>query len=132
MKTVKSQPASSTAGANLLFANHGRAKHKQPKWSKTTYINDTTQHVLDARDPFTRTCTASGGAIAEMQAVRNRIAHRNPASQKSYSTVVRRHYGARLNHVTPGLLLLSDRFKPSLLETYIASCATIVKECCQA
>jgi hypothetical protein len=125
-------PARSTAGARQLFETHGRPKPKDTKWSKTGFINETTRYVLDAKDPFTMTCNANALVISEMQAIRNRIAHRNARSHSAFSTVVQRHYGAKLNNMSPGLMLLSPRFSPTLLESYIGACRIIARSCARA
>lgn len=70
-------PARSTSGARFLFENHSRTKQKYVKWSTASFITDTTKYVLDQSDPFIRACRAQSLVISEMQAVRNRIAHRN-------------------------------------------------------
>jgi hypothetical protein len=119
--------ARSTGGARTLYEQHGRPTTKFMKWSKVTYINETTRYVLDANNPFLTVCSANALVISEMQAVRNRIAHKNANSRTAFATVVVRHYGAALNNVSPGLLLLSPRFAPSMLERYIASCRVILK-----
>jgi hypothetical protein len=121
--------ARTTATARTLYERHGRAKAKYLKWSKCSFINDTTKHVLDSSNTFLSICSANTLLISEMQAVRNRIAHRNTGSRSAFATVVQRHYGAYLNNVSPGLLLLSPRFRPPLLELYIASSRVIVKNC---
>lgn len=122
-------PAKSTAGAKTLYEQHGRSKPKFAKWSKVAYINETTKYVLDPAEPFLVACSANSLVISEMQAVRNRIAHKNATSRAAFSTVVTRHYGANLNSVTPGLFLLSSRFAPTMLERYITSCRVIIRSC---
>jgi len=92
----------------------------------------TTKHVIDQTDLFIMACSNSSLVISEMQSVRNRIAHKNANSRKAFSVVVKRHYGAELNNVSPGLLLLSPRFSPLLLERYISSCRVIAKTCSKA
>ena len=121
--------ARSAAGAKALYEQHGRRTTNEMKWSKVTYINETTRHVLDANNAFLVACSANALVISEMQAVRNRIAHRNASSKKTFARVVVRYYGANLNNVSPGLFLLSSRFRPTMLDRYIASCRVIVKTC---
>jgi len=125
-------PAKSTLGARDLFETFGRPKRQYVKWSKTTYINETTKYVLDSANPFTAACNANALIISEMQAVRNRIAHANANSRAAFSAIVQRHYGAKLNNVSPGMLLLSSRFSPTLLEQYVATCRVITKTCARA
>ena len=122
-------PAGSTAGARILYETFGRPKKATLRWSKVTFINETIKYVLDANDPFGLACNANSLAISEMQAIRNRIAHSNAGSRKAFGVVVKRYYGASLNHVTPGLLLLSPKQSPALLSRYITTCRVIVKAC---
>lgn len=125
-------PASSTVRAKDLFENHGRTKPQHVKWSKTEFINKTTRFVIPTTEPFLLACSANSLVISEMQAVRNRIAHNNANSRTAYSGVVQRHYGAKINSISPGLLLLTTRFFPTLLNQYLATCRVIIKACARA
>lgn len=125
-------PARSTSGARNLFETVGRTKPARTRWSKSSYINDTTKHVLHPSNAFNTVCSANGLIIAEMRSVRNRIAHSNAKTRAAFAEVVQRHYGARLNHVSPGMLLISARFSPTLLEQYLAACRAILKGCAKA
>ncbi len=125
-------PARSTAGARALYENFGRSKPNPAKWSKTSFINDTTKYVLDSSNKFRSACTANALVISEMQAVRNRIAHANAKSRAAFAVVVQRWYGAKLNNVSPGMLLLSPRVSPTLLEQYLTACRVITKGCAGA
>lgn len=132
LPTLLTSPAKSTTGARALYEAFGRAKPQSAKWSKTTFINDTTKYVLDTSDSFTATCSAHAIVIAEMSAVRNRIAHANANSRAAFARVVTRYYGANRNSVSPGILLLSPRFSPILLERYLGACRVITKACAKA
>lgn len=125
-------PAKSTAGARVLFETFGRPKPQNMKWSKATFINETTKYVLDPANPFNVSCNANAGIIAEMQAVRNRIAHANANSRKAFSGIVQKRYGAKLNNISPGTLLLSSRFSPFVLQEYLSTCRIIAKACARA
>jgi len=129
MPVLLTSPARSTAGARTLFETHNRRKHQYCKWSKASYIRETTREVLDERDRFYTACLKQSLAISEMQAVRNRIAHRNAKSRKAFDVVLRRHYGASVNAVTPGLFLISPRFTNTQLERYLTTCRVLTKEC---
>ena len=124
--------ARSTAGAIDLFENHGRQRRRYVKWSKVSYINETTEYVIDRSDPLLVACSSGSVVISEMQAVRNRIAHANSSSRANYAGVIRRHYGAALNNVSPGLFLLSPRFTPTKLEEYLTSCRVVLKQSVRA
>ena len=125
-------PAKSTAGARVLYETFGRPKPQGMKWSKATFINETTKYVLDPANPFTVACNANAVVMAEMQAVRNRIAHANANSRKAFAIVVQKRYGAKLNNISPGTLLVSSRFSPSLLQQYLSTCRIVAKACARA
>jgi hypothetical protein len=125
-------PARSTAGARHMYETIGRARPVRVRWSKATFINDATRYVLDPSNTFTTVCNANALIISEMQAVRNRIAHANTNSRAAFAIVVQRRYGAKLNQVSPGMLLLSPRFSPTLLEQYLGACRAIAKGCAKA
>lgn len=125
-------PAKSASSARTLYETFARPRPKPVKWSKVAFINATTKHVLDPSDAFSAACNNNALVISEMQAVRNRIAHANASSRAAFAIVVQRHYGAKLNHVSPGMLLLSSRFSPTLLEQYVAACRAITKGCARA
>jgi hypothetical protein len=125
-------PAKSTASALKMYEAHGRKRPRYVKWSLAPLINRTTKYVLHPSNDLNVVCTANALRISEMQAIRNRIAHSSDSARKAYSDVVRRHYGASLNHVSPGLLLISSRFSPTLLEQYLAVCRAITKGCVRA
>jgi hypothetical protein len=123
--TLMVQPARSTREALVNFQTLGRGgKQKYDQWSKFSYVNETVKFVFHANDPFLSTCRVNSQVLSEMQVVRNRIAH---SAVKTYPDVVRRYYGASFNHVTPGILLLSSRNSPPLLERYITSCRVLAK-----
>ena len=130
--TLLTAPARSTAGAKDLFENLGRPRRRGVKWSGADFIAETTRYVLDAAEPFVLACNANTVVIAEMRAVRNRIAHGNESARAAFSAVVQRRYGAKLNNVSPGMMLLSPRFSPTLLEEYLTACRVIANACARA
>lgn len=125
-------PASTTINAIYLFEHHNRSRRQYVKWSRAAYINDTTRYVIDPSDSFRVACSRHGGILGEMQGVRNRIAHGNGNARTAFGRVVLRRYGASLNHVTPGMLLITPRFSPILLFQYITAARVIAKDCARA
>ena len=109
----------SAQNARALLQTYGRTRRHELKWSKAGEIKENLRHVIDARDNIIAVVDRNGVLIDELRRVRNRIAHNNLDSRRNYRDVVRKHYGAYLNHVTPGMLLLTPRIYPSLLEQYI-------------
>jgi hypothetical protein len=130
--TLLTSPARSTIKARALYETFGRSKPQRARWSKAAFINETTKYVLDPSEPFTVACSAHGSVIAEMQGVRNRIAHANATSRAAYARIVKQWYGASRNNVSPGTLLLSPRFSPRVVERYLISCRVIATACARA
>jgi hypothetical protein len=130
--TLLTAPASTTASARQLYATFGRSKRATLRWSKTSFICDATKYVLDPSNAFISVCNANALGISEMRAIRNRIAHSNAGSRAAFAEVVQRRYGATLNHVSPGMLLISTRFSPTLLDGYLGACRTIMNGCAKA
>lgn len=125
-------PARSTSGARQMYETFGRRTQVKLRWSRAGSINDTIKYVLAPSNAVNVVCSANALTIAEMQSIRNRIAHSNSRSRAAFSEVVRRHYGAKLNQVSPGMLLISSRFSPTLLEQYLVASRAIVKGCARA
>lgn len=130
--SLLTSPARTTALARGLFENHNRAKAKYVKWSRVSYIRDTTKFVIAPTDPFIRACDSHSLIISEMQSIRNRIAHKNSDSRKKFDVVLRRYYGATPRNVTPGLLLLTPRASPTPLDFYLTATRIITKDCARA
>ncbi len=124
--------ARSSLAARVLFQNHGRTKPRILKWSQASEIKNNVKHIIDVNDNFGTVIDSHGVLIDDMRRVRNRIAHNNAQSRKNYREVVRKHYGAYMNHVTPGLLLLTPRITPRLLEQYIRQERILVKSTLKA
>jgi len=121
--------ARSVQGARTLFITHGRTKPKyQLRWSKASYIKDNVKHVISATDNYVLIVDRYGSFIDEIRRVRNRIAHNNSQSRFKYRHIVRRHYGAYMNHISPGTLLLSQRKSPCLLDQYIMKSRILAKD----
>ena len=98
------------------------------RWSKVSDVKRNVKFMIDPRDHIILVLDRHGQVIDEMRKVRNRIAHNSGAARQGYAIVVRRRYGARVRAVTPGSLLLSPRWRPTILEEYLRSAATLVKE----
>lgn len=108
---------------------HNRTTHHYNlSWTRASEIKENLRYMLRATDHFMMTIDAHGMFIDEMRRIRNRIAHNNRTSRKNYQQVVLRHYGAYLNGVNPGTLLLTNRHTPTLLETYLTKSRILIKE----
>jgi hypothetical protein len=94
----------------------GRTKAIDLKWTMEADIKKNVQHVLDSADPFFATIASHSAELDRLRRTRNHIAHGNSDTSRKFRPVVNHHYGAALPNVTPGVLLLSNRFSPDLLE----------------
>ena len=107
---------------------HGRAQPRHTlNWSKVSEIKQNVRHLLPPGEHIITVLDAHGTFIDELRRVRNRIAHNNEQARRSYQVIVKRHYGARVNAVTPGMLLLTRRKRPCLLRQYIRKSQVLVK-----
>lgn len=120
--------ANSAISAHNLLKTHGRTRQRSLSWSKSSEIKDNLRYVMDRNDNIVQVIDRYGHIIDEIRRVRNRIAHNNSNSRKHFREVVRRHYGGYLNHITPGVILLSPRITPKLIETYIRQQRIIIKD----
>lgn len=120
-------PSHSISGAVQSMESFGRSRRRALKWSKTSEIKENLRYVLDPGDHLVRIFDQNGAIIDEMRRVRHRIAHNNATSRLKYRLVVQRHYGAYLNSLTPGSLLLSPRQVPALMEQYLVTSRILIK-----
>jgi hypothetical protein len=130
--TLLAQSRSSISARILLQDYHRTRPGHQLKWSKACEIKENVRYVIDHTDNLIMTVDRNGSIIDELRRVRNRIAHNNTQSRINYREVVRRHYGAYLNNITPGMLLLTSRKHPVLIEQYIKQERILVKDITKA
>lgn len=121
--------ASSSTDALQKMISHGRTRPRWTlSWSRASEIKKNMQYIIASGDHFMSIVDQHGTFIDEMRRIRNRIAHNNYNSRKNYYVIVRRYYGAYLNNVTPGTLLLSVRRTPILIESYLVKCRILIKQ----
>ena len=120
--------ARSVRSAQTLFMSHGRGSSSTTRWTRASYIADAVRHVINASDHYLTVIRSNGAVINEVRKIRNRIAHNNANSRQEYQGVVKTYYGANLNNITPGILLLTDRLTPPLLEQQIIKMRIVMKD----
>jgi hypothetical protein len=121
------RPCRSITSAAVEMQSYGRLRRHDLKWTKAAEIKENLRHVLSPSDHLVRTFDAHGAYIDELRRVRNRVAHNNAGARSNFRVIVRRYYGAELNWVTPGTLLLSPRRSPPLIEHYLSGARVLVK-----
>jgi len=123
LHTCTSMPNATTQMRQL-----SRLKARTLRWTKASAVTENLRFIVDRNDNFMQIIRNHGGFIDEMRRVRNRIVHNNRSSRQNYQIIVRRYYGANLNAITPGTLLLSPRRQPVLLQRYLLKSKILVKE----
>jgi len=117
----------SRAQAEHHMKTTGRQRPRQLKWSRVKDIKENLEFVLTPSDHLIRTFDAHGAFIEELRCVRNRIAHNSRNARQNYRPVVKQHYGANLNAISPGTLLLSPRRSPPLVDQYMIKSRILIK-----
>ncbi|MBC8461929.1 MAG: hypothetical protein H8D67_28500 [Deltaproteobacteria bacterium] len=127
------EPAESNQEAVYKMKSHNRKKPRRNlRWSQVSEVKKNVKYLIDPNDHLVTVLGIHASFIEEVRCVRNRIAHNNPDSRKKYRSVVKSHYGAFVNSVTPGILLLSPRRTPTLMEQYLRKSRIFVKEMVKA
>lgn len=122
--------ARSSADAITKMRTLGRRNNlSYLKWTTVKGIKRNIKNVIDGNDNLVRVVDNNTLFIEELRKVRNRIAHNNSKARREFQQIVQRHYGARLNSITPGtLLLLSTRMRPSLIYQYLLGSRILVDQ----
>lgn len=117
------------AVSNML--SHGRTRPLRTsdiKWNQYQCILGNIRHLVNSADNLLSVFSIHERIINEMRLVRNHIAHNTQDTRNKYKPVVTTHYGAYVNSVTPGKLLMSNRRSPCLLKQYIVTARIIIKD----
>jgi hypothetical protein len=126
-------PARSATAAQSNMSLFGRSKPRYNlTWSKVSDIKENVKYVVAPAENFVTVLDHHGTFVDEMRRVRNRIAHNNLQARQNYRVIVQRYYGAFLNSVTPGTLLLSARRSPPLLNQYLTKTKILLKAIAKA
>lgn len=126
---VLSVTANSVAGARTLLLNHGRSRPVQNlKWTKSQYIRQSVQHVIDVSDAYVVNAQVHGSKIDEMRKVRNHLAHRNTSTRREYNRVIRNIYGANIRLQTGPFLISTKRTAMANIERYIRESRIIIDD----
>lgn len=93
----------------------------QLRWGRAREIRKNLEYLFPPREHFIDTVVGHGQFISDLRKMRNHIAHGSVGTRRKFDEVVRNYYGANVNAITPGKMLLSSRFSPQrriLLETF--------------
>lgn len=119
----RARPTRGLESARKAMSEYGRGADTRNilRWNKAGEIKENLACLVPATEHFISTMNGHGNFISELRKVRNHIAHRNRGTAKKFQHVVRHRYGANVNSMTPGKMLLSSRFRPILIEQYTRS-----------
>jgi len=92
--------------------------HNKLRWNKASEIKKNLKFLFPQNEHFVTVIDVHGQFISDLRKVRNHIAHGNVGTRRKFSEVVKNYYGASVNGMTPGRMLLSNRFSPLLVEEF--------------
>ena len=121
------------AVSNIL--NHSRTRPwttHNIKWNQSQCIRNNVRYLINSTDNLLYVFNIYESVINDMRLIRNHIAHNTPDTRNKYKPVIINHYGAYINSITPGKLLISNRRNPCLLKQYIITARIIIKDLVKA
>ena len=99
-----SHPSTIAAAKSELLAGC-----RNSPWLNTSDTCKCLEKVVVASDPILSRIRRHGNTVSSIRKIRNHVAHKNRNSSTKFGDVVRQVYGARLNSISPGTLLLTKR-----------------------
>lgn len=110
----------STIDAETQFINFNRPRPIRLKWTKASYVHNSTKEVIPITEQFRIQINNYAALLNEMRRVRNHIAHRTSSTRREYKNVIRHIFGANLK-IQPGAYLTSTkRLSNPKIDSYIA------------
>lgn len=114
----RSRPTRGTVRALDAMRHFGRSTPRKLRWGKASEIKKNLEFLFPANEHLVNVLAGHGQFISDLRKVRNHIAHKNIETRGQFDEVVSNVYGASVNGMTPGKMLLSSRFKPMVIERY--------------
>ena len=112
--------------------NYNRTKPRTLRWNKPAEIRANLDRLLSPSEHFITTLRAHGHLLSDLRKVRNHIAHANRRTGTKFQQVVLNYYGAKVPSLTPGRMLLSPRFTPSLAAQWCRKTRIILRTALRA
>ena len=125
----------SSRGRKVAISNMrqlSRPKAIDLKWTIGTDMLNNVKFIIPSTDSYVSVVTNHSSELDRMRRVRNHIAHGNRDTSRKFRPVVEYYYGAKLPHITPGVLLLSPRFSPSVLSQAFVFARVFAKDLVKA
>lgn len=125
--------AASSAQAEKNFKEWGRKKPKaRLLWSNVDSVVANVVPVFEDTEHFNTHFEAHKQALEELRFVRNRIAHKGGSAARNYNRLIVSNYGVELPAMTPGTYLLTSRFEPRKLISFVRTGEVFLKTLCKA
>lgn len=119
--------AKSISGAELAMKKHNRPSRVELRWSSVRHVKKNIEFVIDKSDNYVLQIDKSVSEFNEMRRIRNYIAHRNQSTRQQYRGIVSKYYGAYVNRITPGILIMNEQHvRPRLIDQYFGMARTLV------
>lgn len=123
----RERPTRGYERARIAMCTFGRTDARNRlRWSKAGEIGRNLEYLFPQNEHFVDTLRGHGRFISDLRKVRNHIAHGNRGTRIKFNGVVRNYYGADINSMTPGRMLLSSRFTPILVEEFCRTTQVIL------
>ncbi len=130
---LRERPAAGSQRALQAMRNFNRdAPHYLLRWSKPSEIKKNLECLFPSSEHFLNSLSNHGNVISDVRKIRNHIAHGNVGTRRAFNAVVRNYYGADINSMTPGKLLLTPRFEPILVEQFCRTIRIVLLESIKA
>lgn len=123
----RSRPTQGFERARKAMSDFGRVEPRTVlRWGKAGEIRKNLDQLFPMNEHFIDTIVGHGQFISDLRKIRNHIAHCAPGTRRKFDEVVRNQYGAKVNGMTPGRMLLSSRFSPILVEQFCRKTSIIL------
>jgi hypothetical protein len=130
---LRPRPTHGIARARQAMSEYNRtAPRTRLRWNKASEIRANLEELFPATEHFVITFHAHSAFVSDLRKVRNHIAHANAGTRIGFQQVVADYYGASVPALTPGRLLLSPRFVPTVAERWCRQASIVLRAALRA
>lgn len=115
------------ASSNMLTFSR-RKPLMYHRWTKSSFIKDSIEHILNLSDSFYSNIQIHGNLINEMRIVRNHIAHKSNSTRQDYNQLLQQLYGGNPKLNVGTFLTSTSRHARPNIDKYIASTTIILND----
>jgi len=126
---LRQRPTAGIERAKNEMRRYDRADpHMLLRWNSAVEVRKNLERLFPEDEHFVSSLVAHERLISDIRKIRNHVAHGNRGTRTRFNDVIRNYYGADVNSITPGKMLISQRFNPPLLKTFTAKLRIIMLE----